>query len=314
MAGHRRPDTARAAAGFARLVETMAVLRSPRGCPWDRQQTHRSLRAFLLEETYEVLDAIDRDDLDHLAGELGDVLFQCVFHAQLAVERRHFEIGDVVEAVTAKLIRRHPHVFSPEGRPLSAAERRRQAGTPEAVLEQWTRVKTRERTDAGQPARVLSGIPRATPALTRAHTIGARVATVGFDWPGPDGVLDKIEEEVRELRAAVHESPARMLDEMGDVLFSLANLSRKLGIHAEEALARANDKFIGRFERLEVDLEQAGQDVHSVTPPELEAAWTRVKGAEATRARSTSPRTNARRAASHPPTSAPAGRARRSRR
>jgi MazG family protein len=292
----------------------MAVLRSPRGCPWDRKQTHGSLRPFLLEETYEVLDAIDRGDLDHLAGELGDVLFQCVFHAQLAVERGRFEIGDVVEAVTAKLIRRHPHVFTPEGHPLSAEERLRRAGTPEAVLEQWTRLKARERTDANQTARVLTGIPQSTPALTRAHTIGARVATVGFDWPTPDGVLDKIEEEVRELRAAVRESPTRMLDEMGDVLFSLANLSRTLGIHAEEALARANDKFIGRFERVEVDLEQSGRDVHSVTPPELEAAWSRVKAAETTDAPPTPPRRPVRRAAPRAPTSAHAGHGRRSRR
>jgi MazG family protein len=237
-----------------------------------------------------------------------------VFHAQLAIEARRFDIGDVVQTVTAKLIRRHPHVFTPDGQPLSAAARRRRAGTPGAVLEQWTRLKARERTDAGQPARVLTGIPRSTPALTRAHTIGARVATVGFDWPTPDGVLDKIEEEVRELRAAVHEGQARTLDEMGDVLFSLANLSRKLGIHAEEALARANDKFENRFARVEADLDQAGRDIHAVSPTELEAAWRRVKAAETTSAPSSRPKAPARGAARRAPRSAPAGPARRSRR
>ena len=293
----------------------MAILRSPRGCPWDRQQTHGSLRPFLLEETYEALDAIDRGDLEHLAGELGDVLFQCVFHAQLAVERRQFEIGDVIEAVTAKLIRRHPHVFTPDGRPLPASARRRQAaGSPGAVVEQWTRVKAREQTAAGQSARVLSGIPKSTPALTRAHTIGARVASVGFDWPAADDVLEKIEEEVRELRAALREGPARMREEMGDLLFTLANLSRKLDIHAEEALARANEKFVSRFDRLERELERAGRDVHSVTGRELEAAWIRVKAAETTPARPTARRSPARPTPAGPPSAAPAGGGRRSRR
>ena len=293
----------------------MAILRSPGGCPWDRRQTHGTLRPFLLEETYEALDAIDRGDLQHLAAELGDVLFQCVFHAQLAVERREFDIGDVVEAVTAKLIRRHPHVFAPDGRPLSASERRdRGAATSGEVLEQWARVKAREQAAAGQSARVLSGIPRSTPALTRAHTIGARVASVGFDWPTAEDIVAKIEEEVRELRAAVAEGPRRMREEMGDVLFSLANLSRKLGIHAEEALARANDKFIDRFERLERDLERAGRDVHAATSPELEDAWARIKAAETTPARATGRRSPARRPAPDSPRAAPARRGRRSRR
>jgi ATP diphosphatase len=249
------------------------------------------LRPFLVEETYEALDAIDRGDLDELATELGDVLFQCVFHAQLAVERGRFEIADVVERVTAKLIRRHPHVFRPDGRPLTAAERRRRAATPEAVLEQWTRVKAGEQQGAGLQARVLAGIPRALPALTRAHTIGARVATVGFDWPAAADVIDKIEEEVRELRAALRNGRAQTVEEMGDLLFSLANLSRKLGVHAEEALAKANDKFTNRFGRLETHLERSGRNVHTVTPPELEAAWAIVKAREANgRAAPSSPR------------------------
>jgi ATP diphosphatase len=259
-------------------VDIMATLRSPAGCPWDREQTHATLRSYLLEETYEALDALDRSDFDALRGELGDVLFQCIFHAQVAVEQQRWDIVDVVDALVAKLVRRHPHVFQPDGRPLTARDRRRaDARTPKAVLEQWEQVKAREQGDSGKAARLLAGVPRALPALLRANKIGGRVATVGFDWQRARDVLDKIDEEVRELRASVTAHDGHAREEMGDLLFSIANLSRKLGIEPEAALAAANDKFTARFDAVETALEQRGLDVHRATQDDMEQAWQQVK-------------------------------------
>jgi MazG family protein len=279
----KRPASAeargrRAAAALARLVRIMDVLRSPSGCPWDREQTHQTLRAHLIEETYEALDAIDRGEINRLAGELGDVLFQCVFHAQIAAEAGEFELADAIRAITEKLIRRHPHVFTPTGRRLSARNRRRaDITTPAAVKSQWERIKAREQSDAGAVQRVLSGVPGAMPALLRAHEIGRRVAAVGFEWPTAGEVVDKIDEEVRELREALEESPARAAEEFGDLLFSVANLGRKLGIEPESALRAANEKFTQRFARLERELEQRGRSVHDATLEEMEVAWTIIK-------------------------------------
>lgn len=268
----------RAAAAFGRVVRLMAVLRSPRGCPWDREQTHASLRPFLIEESYEVLEAIDRGDDGTLVEELGDVLFQCVFHAQLAAETGRFDIADAANTIAGKLIRRHPHVFTANGRAITAAEKRRRGlHSPGAVLQQWERLKADEKGGTGTRRRVLAGVPRSMPALLRAHEIGTRVASVGFDWPRTDQVVDKIEEEVRELREAVHESPARAAEELGDLLFSIANLARKLGVEPESALRQANDKFTERFDRVEARLERAGGNVHDATLDELETAWSGVK-------------------------------------
>jgi MazG family protein len=275
-----RRRAARAGRAFARLVRLMAALRSPRGCPWDRKQTPRSLRPFLLEETYEALDAIDRGDLDGLGGELGDVLFQCVFQAQIAAEAGRFDITTSIQAIVEKLIRRHPHVFTADGRPLPATHRRR-AGvrSPARVLVQWEKLKAKEQHAAGAKARVLAGVPRALPALLRAHEIGTRVAAVGFDWPAAPQVMDKIEEEVRELRAALAEHPRRAAEELGDLLFSVANLARKLGLEPESALREANDKFSDRFAGVEALLEARGRSVHDATLDEMEAAWATVKTA-----------------------------------
>jgi MazG family protein len=260
----------------------MATLRAPDGCAWDRKQTHESLRGYLLEETYEAIEAIDAGDLDGLKGELGDVLLQCVFHAQLANEAGRFDMQAVVTTISEKLIRRHPHIFASDGRRLTKRERARyQAATPDAVREQWARLKAAEQTKAGQAPRVLSGVPRALPALLRAHKIGARVAAVGFDWPRVDQVIDKIEEEVRELREALAEGPARTADEMGDLLFAIANLARKLGIEPEATLAAANDKFTRRFDAVEAWFQARGRDVHAASLDEMEAAWTEVKINEA---------------------------------
>ena len=268
----------RAGSAFARLVRVMDTLRSPSGCAWDREQTHRSLAPFLLEETYEALETIDRGDFDALAGELGDVLFQCVFQSQVAAEAGRFDIADAIGAITAKLIRRHPHVFTPAGRPLGSRTRKRGAvRTPAAVIQQWERLKAIEQADAGVQTRVLAGVPRALPALARAHEIGTRVASVGFDWSTPGDVVDKIDEEVAELREALTESPARAAEELGDLLFSIANLARKLDLEPESALRQANDKFSRRFDAVEATLEQQGRSVHDAAPDELERAWNRVK-------------------------------------
>jgi MazG family protein len=256
----------------------MAVLRSELGCPWDRKQTPQTLRPFLLEETYEALEAIDRADARELQGELGDVLFQCVFQAQIAAEGGRFEIADSVMAIVSKLIRRHPHVFTEKGQPLSAAARARATATSsEQVLTQWEQLKAREQQSAGAKARVLAGVPRALPALLRAHEIGTRVAAVGFDWPSASDVMDKIDEETRELREALTESPARAAEELGDLFFALANLARKLGIEPEAALAHANDKFSARFDEVEALFEADGRSVHGASLDELESAWEDVK-------------------------------------
>ena len=278
-----RARSARAGAAFAGLVRIMETLRSGHGCPWDRKQTHASLRPFLLEETYEALEALDRNDLDGLAGELGDVLFQCVFHAQIAAEARRFDIVTAIDAITTKLIRRHPHVFTASGRPLASGRGR--AGTvttPAAVLEQWEQIKAREQQAAGLPQRVLSGVPRSLPALLRAHEIGTRVAAVGFDWAAPADVIDKIDEEVRELRGALAEGPDRAAEELGDLLFSVANLARTLGLEPESALRAANDKFTRRFQAVEELLARRGRSVHSATLDEMERAWQAVKKVQAT--------------------------------
>ncbi len=271
---------------MSRLVRIMATLRSQHGCPWDRKQTHASLRPFLLEETYEALEALDRGDLDALPGELGDVLFQVVFHAQIAAEAGRFDMADALQKITAKLIRRHPHVFTASGRPLPRgpkARARKGAGarptptTPADVLTQWEQLKAAEQHDAGTEKRLLSGVPKALPSLLRAYEIGTRVAAVGFDWPDTAGVVDKIDEEVRELRGALAENPERAAEELGDLLFSIANLARKLDLEPEAALRAANEKFSARFAAVEADLESRGSSVHAATTEEMEAAWQRVK-------------------------------------
>lgn len=255
---------------FQELVDIMRRLRGPGGCPWDREQTISSLRGFVLEETYEVLDAIDRLDHDALRGEIGDLIFEGVFLARIEADEGRYTVADSLMAITQKLIRRHPHVFG-------AAEG---VDTPGKVVEQWERIKAREQThDLGRRS-VLKGVPRSMPALLRAHEIGTRVAAVGFDWARTADVVDKIEEEVRELREAVaDEGHARAEEEMGDLLFSLANLARKLGIEPESALRKANEKFSARFEALERHLEGQGRSVHDATIEEMEEAWGKIKEA-----------------------------------
>ncbi len=264
-----RDQPADAGAEFGRLAGIMARLRGPGGCPWDREQTLESLRGFVLEETYEVLDAIDRADHDALRGEIGDLLFEGVFLAQIASDEGRFTVADALRAINEKLIRRHPHIF---------AEGTSAVSTPGEVLEQWEQIKAREQNDAGERRSLLRGVPRALPALLRAHEIGSRVAAVGFEWARTEDVIAKIEEEVAEVRAAVeHESQARREEEIGDLLFSIASLSRRLGVEPESALRKANEKFSARFEAVEQALEARGRSVHDSTLEEMDAEWERVK-------------------------------------
>jgi MazG family protein len=279
-ARRRRTSARRRPSGpsFERLVAIMATLRSAQGCPWDRKQTHESLRPFLVEEAYELIETIDAGAFADLPGELGDVLFQCVFHAQLGAEAGRFDIVDAIDHISAKLIRRHPHVFDPSGRPLGAAGRKKKGlHSPDAVLTQWEAIKAQEQGTAGKRKRVLAGVPKSMPALLRAYEIGERVAAVGFDWAKAGDVVDKIDEEVRELRGALDESPARAEEELGDLLFAIANLSRKLGLEPEAALRKANEKFTKRFDAVETALESRGSSVHQATLDEMESAWQTIK-------------------------------------
>jgi MazG family protein len=256
---------------FQNLVDIMARLRSPSGCPWDREQTIQSLRGFVLEETYEVLDAIDRADHDALKGEIGDLVFEGVFLAQVEADEGRFTVADSLRAISQKLIRRHPHIFG------STASHVRTAGQ---VVEQWEQIKAREQKDAGERRSLLRGVPASLPSLLRAHEIGTRVAAVGFDWAHTADVVDKIEEEVAELRRAIaSEGQQRAEEEMGDLLFSIANLARKLGIEPESALRQANAKFSKRFETLERAFDAQGRSVHDASMPEMEAEWAKAKTA-----------------------------------
>ena len=270
-----------AGASFDKLVAIMQALRAPGGCAWDREQTLASLRPYVLEETYEVLEAIEWGTADNLREELGDFLFEAVFLAQISAEQGTFTITDAINGICEKLVRRHPHVFGP-----TASD----ALTSGQVLEQWESIKARERAAAGLPAKsatktTLSGVPRTLPSLLRAYQIGERAARVGFDWARADDVLDKIEEEVAEVRVEVESGAtgdlSRAEEEMGDLLFVIAHLSRKLGIEPEGALRRANEKFTARFDALERAFLDRGQPLDTATLEEMEAEWERVKATEA---------------------------------
>jgi len=263
-----------AGARFDRLVGIMRALRAPDGCPWDREQTIASLRPFVLEETYEVLEAIESGSPAALREELGDYLYEAVFLAQISEEAGAFSIAEAIDAICDKLVRRHPHVFA------------RQEGetgiTSEQVIERWETMKARERAlegrDPATPKTTLSGVPRTLPSLLRAYEISARAAAVGFDWARADDVLDKIEEEVAEVRQEVEGGHMmRAEEEMGDLLFAITNLSRKLGIEPEAALRRANDTFTRRFGALERAFAARGQALQDATLQEMEDEWQRIK-------------------------------------
>lgn len=255
---------------FDDLVGIMKRLRGPDGCPWDREQTYATLRGFLIEECYEVVDAIDRGELPALCEELGDLLFQVVFLARLAEEDRAFSAADVVEGIAAKMVRRHPHVFGEETA-ASAAE----------VLVRWEEIKRREKASAGRPEAdhsVLAGIPPALPALVKAQRLGAKAARVGFDWAADTDVLAKLEEETAELRSAVAtgDRPA-IREEIGDALFTLAMVARRMDVDADEALAAANAKFSARFAEVEAALRESGVPIDRAGADLMDRLWDEAK-------------------------------------
>lgn len=268
---------------FERLMGIMRTLRAPGGCAWDREQSLASLRPFVLEETYEVLEAIESGTPADLREELGDFLFEAVFLAQISEENGDFTMADVLDGICNKLIRRHPHVFDRGDDEASPSSRQ--------VLEQWEVLKARERAADGRPARVkttLSGISKSLPALLRAYETSARAAAVGFDWERATDVLAKIEEEVAEVRHEVETGAtghlSRAEEEMGDLLFAIANLSRKLGIEPEAALRRANEKFARRFDAMEHAFADRGQKLTDASLDEMEREWQEVKAETSGRA------------------------------
>jgi nucleoside triphosphate diphosphatase len=270
-------DAARAAQEFTRLVEVVATLCGPDGCPWDREQTIDTLKPFVLEETYEVIEAIDRHDHAALCEELGDFVFEAVFVAHLEAGAGRFTIADSLKSVADKLVRRHPHVFA-RGDDEPALD------TPAQVRTRWEEIKAQERSGGPKEKTLLSGIAPALPALLRAFHIGTRAASVGFTWAGAGDIVDKIQEEVDELREVVKApgpiDQARAEEEMGDLLFAIANLSRKLGIEPETALRKANDKFTRRFGTLERTVAESGRAMKEMTLAELEREWERAKSAD----------------------------------
>ena len=252
---------------IARLLQVMADLRHPvTGCPWDQVQSFDTIAPYTVEEAYEVADAIQRRDMDALPDELGDLLFQVVYHSRLAEEAGAFTFADVARAITDKMIRRHPHVYPPSG--------------TAAVPVGWEAHKQAERSMRQQRG-VLAGLPENFPALTHAVKLTRRAARVGFDWPDASAVLDKLAEETAELRAELPEAdPARLADELGDLLFVLANLARKLQLDPEACLRGANAKFTRRFTAIEDNLAQDGLMPGDMTLDQLEAHWTAVKRSE----------------------------------
>jgi len=244
----------------------MARLRAPGGCPWDREQTFDTIKPYLLEETYEVMDAIDRRDWSDLAEELGDLLLQAVFFSQMAAEEKKFEIDDAIEAITAKLIRRHPHVFGTGV-----------ADTPEDVKRRWDEIKDEERKEKGKDsARRLDSVPRILPALMEAQQLSSKAASVGFDWDGPEQVIDKLHEELRELNESrVSGSKRDVEGELGDLLFVIVNLARFLGLDAEQALRATNAKFRRRFAYVEQRVSLPGASIL-----QMEALWQESKTAD----------------------------------
>jgi tetrapyrrole methylase family protein / MazG family protein len=257
-----------ARSSFADLVAILHRLRSPGGCPWDAEQTHQSLRPYLIEEAYEVLEALDADDDRELRDELGDLLLQVVFHSELAAERGAFTIDDVVDAICSKLVRRHPHVFADVSVESSAD-----------VARNWTAIKRQERAERGNAdSSAIDGVPRSLPALTRAHRIGEKASSVGFDWPGADDAREKVREELAEADAAAGSGdPDALSEEIGDLLFAVVSWSRLSGIHAEVALEKALGKFADRFRALEKQVRARGKEVAGSTPEELDAVWRDVK-------------------------------------
>jgi len=268
---------------FESLIALQARLRAPNGCPWDREQTHDSLRTYLVEETYEVLDALDSGDARKFADELGDLLLQIVFHAELAAEAGKFDIADVIEQIYTKMVRRHPHVFG-----------KVRAETSADVLKNWEQLKAEERakskaSEAKAPeakapeASILDAVPRSLPGLLEAHQLTRRAANVGFDWQDVKGIFDKLAEETAELKQSLASGDGRaekIEEEVGDLLFVGVNLARFLGFDAEIALKKANHKFAGRFREMERIAASRGQSLSGLSAAAFDALWNEVKSGD----------------------------------
>jgi MazG family protein len=266
--------TPRPGPSFDGLVALIARLRAPGGCPWDREQTHESLKSNTIEEAYEVVAAIDDSD-EELCAELGDLLLQVVYHAQIAAEGRRFHVGDVIERVRDKMIRRHPHVFADA-----------KAGSAHDVLRNWEAAKAEERASAGKDANaasMLDGVAAALPAVMEAHQMTTKAARVGFDWPSPAAALDKLDEELAELKSAVREPASdhrRVQDEIGDLFFTLVNIARLAGVDPESALKSTNRKFRRRFAHVEHVLRARGSSPARSSIEEMESLWQDAKSLE----------------------------------
>lgn len=250
---------------FEKLVAIMTALRGEKGCPWDKEQTKESLKPFLVEETYEVLEAIDEGNPEKIKEELGDLLFQIIFHCQIAKERNEFDMNDVIHTISEKMIGRHPHVFG------GATYE-----TSEEVLKQW---EDRKKEEGKSRESILEGIPKELPSLLRAHRIQARASRVGFDWKQVGDVLQKLDEELREFRAALRRKDQREIeDELGDVFFVLVNISRFVGVNPEDALRKTISKFISRFRYIEMKAAESGKSLSAMSLEEMDALWEEAKG------------------------------------
>ncbi len=257
-----REENTEIAEKFQNLVRIMARLRGENGCPWDKEQSHQSLRQYLLEEAHEVLEAIDEQNDPALKEELGDLLLQVIFHAQIAAENDRFDIAGVIDAISEKLIRRHPNVFG-DVKINSAKEQ----------IINWENVKKQEGKNSA-----LDGVPKALSALLRAYRIQQKAAAVGFDWPAVEPVWDKIREEIDELRQVLETgNPDQLEEEFGDLLFSLVNVSRFIGVNPEDAMRRAIEKFIARFNELEKEFNRENKELSKASLEEMDAVWEKIK-------------------------------------
>lgn len=246
------------------IVDIMAKLRAPDGCPWDQKQDHKTLKPYLIEESCEVLDAIDEEDMEHLKEELGDVLMNLVFHAQLASERGDFTFQDVARTISEKMVNRHPHVFD------KTCEL-----TAEEVEAQWQKIKAAEKSERES---ILEGIPRSLPSVARSQKLQKRAAKVGFDWPDSTGVIEKVKEEFHELEEALESGKQIDIEEeFGDLMFSMVNLARHLDLNADHALNQSNNKFINRFMQLEQICKSRGLIIDDMSLEELDEVWDEVK-------------------------------------
>lgn len=255
-------------APFERLILTMAYLRSEKGCSWDRKQTHLSLLPYLIEETYELAEAIESEDSELIKEELGDFLCQAVFHAQIAKDNGQFDINDSITMIVEKLIRRHPHIFKEE-----------KDLEPHEVRNQWEQIKKGDKEKTKKSS--LSGLPKEMPALLRAFRIGEKAGGIGFDWEKAEDVLEKIDEELAEVRTELNEnSPEKLSEEIGDLLFAVASLARKVDVDPERALRQSLNKFQGRFEKMEKEVDKQRKKFYNLTPDELNSLWEESKEKE----------------------------------